>query len=61
MIQEHDTQYGLYSRLRFGKHFGETIQEVIEDDPFWLEWALEFVREMRLTTEARKALDAALY
>jgi len=57
MIQEHDTQYGLYSRLRFGKHFGETVQEVIVNDPEWLEWALDNVVGMKLTPEAEKELD----
>ena len=60
MIQEHDTRYGLYSRLRFGKHFGETVQEVIVNDPEWLEWALDNVVGMKLTPEAEKELDVRM-
>ena len=60
MIQEHDTWYSLNNRLRFGKHFGETIQEVIVNDPEWLEWALDNVVGMKLTPEAEKELDASM-
>jgi hypothetical protein len=33
--------YGMDDVLRFGKHRGAQIEDVIEDDPEWLAWAVE--------------------
>lgn len=52
--------YGLYNRVDFGhKHFGETIQDVIETDPGWVEWACDTVGGFRLTVEAELMLEEA--
>ena len=32
------------TRLSFGKHKGETVGWVIENDPKWLQWALDNVK-----------------
>jgi hypothetical protein len=34
-----DFEYRLHSVLRFGKHKGQTIQWVIDNDLSWLKWA----------------------
>jgi len=38
-------EYGMGDELRFGKHAGETVEDVLETDPGWIRWALENVRE----------------
>lgn len=34
---------GLKSKLTFGKYKGDTVEEVIEDDPSYLEWAIDTI------------------
>lgn len=35
-------EYGLYDRVDFGKkHQGKTIEEVIQDDPEWLQFCID--------------------
>lgn len=45
--------YDLDSKLDFGKHRGRKVEDVLEDDPGYLLWAMENVE--------RFEVDAALY
>lgn len=50
--------YGLNDTLDFGKHKGETLQEVIHNDFGWVEWAISnsehFFCDIEAVTEERK-------
>lgn len=44
---------GLDDELSFGKHIGETVADVINDDPNWLRWAIdEGIIELNARAEA---------
>lgn len=49
----------LDSVLRFGKHRGRTIEDVLEDDPRWLLWASENVDDFELDTAVMDAVVRA--
>ncbi len=51
---------GLKSIFTFGIHKGETVAEVIEDDPSYIEWCLDDVDGFELDSEASAALEKAL-
>jgi len=54
-------KYGLQDQITFGKkHKGETIAEVIESDPGWLDWAIENIVWFVLDNEAYDLLEEAL-
>lgn len=38
--------------LEFGKHKGETVQQVMKTDPNWLHWALQNIPEFKLNRNA---------
>lgn len=40
------------SKLEFGKHKGKTVQQVMKDDPNWLHWALQNVKDFKLNRNA---------
>lgn len=42
--------------LRFGKHKGKEVWQVIEDDPDWLRWAMENIG-LELDNEAFNLLQ----
>jgi hypothetical protein len=52
--------FKLNDRIDFGKHRGLTIKEIIEDDPTYLEWALDEVGGFELDDVALEALERAL-
>ena len=51
-------EYGLHDKLMFGKHRGETIEEVLKSDLTYIEWALEEIEWFGLDEEAGDMLDA---
>lgn len=52
------TVYGLETELKFGaKHRGETIEEIIEDDPDYLLWAIDTIEWFELDDEAEEELE----
>ena len=54
------TIYKLDTVVNFGKkHNGETIREIIDDDPEWLAWAVDEIDWFELDDEAEAALDEA--
>ena len=48
--------YDLDDALQFGKHRGRTVEDVLEEDPGWLLWALENTDRF----EVDKALEDAI-
>lgn len=38
--------------LEFGKHKGKTIQQVMKEDPNWLHWALQNIKDFKLNKNA---------
>ncbi len=54
------TTYGLSSKITIGKHAGLTIEEIIQDDPSYLEWALDEIERFELNDEALAMLDRVL-
>lgn len=53
--------FKLNDKITFGKHKGLTIKEIIEDDPSYLEWALDEVDGFELDDAAIAALELALH
>lgn len=54
------TVYGLETEIKFGKkHRGETIEDIIENDPDYLLWALDTIEWFELDDEAEKELETA--
>lgn len=47
---------GLDDSLRFGKHKGKPLWEVMDDDPGWVRWAMENAG-LLLDNEAFKELE----
>jgi len=54
------TVFGLAHRLTFGKYKGKTVQEVIDQNPRYLDWCLETIEWFDLSAEAREALEDSL-
>lgn len=52
--------YGLETKIALGKHRGATIREIIEDDPSYLEWALDEIDWFELDDAAQALLERAL-
>lgn len=52
--------YNLKTRLDFGKYKGDTVDDVITNDPQYLEWCLENVDGFCLTKSAKHELELAL-
>jgi 3'-phosphoadenosine 5'-phosphosulfate sulfotransferase len=50
--------YDLDSMLKFGKHAGEIVEDVLETDPGWLQWALENIKEFVVTDAVEEELRA---
>lgn len=51
---------GLKSRLTFGDHVGQTVEEVLQEAPTYIEWAVDEVERFELDDEASAALEEAL-
>lgn len=54
------TPLGIHDILGFGGYSKATIGEIIDDDPTYLEWALDEVDGFELTDPAAKLLAKAL-
>jgi hypothetical protein len=50
------TEYGFKSRLPFGKHKGETIEEILDNDPNYLDWAVGYIDGFTLAEDVLKEL-----
>lgn len=50
----------LQSVLQFGKYKGETVEDIIADNPKYLAWAMDNVNGFELNAEAQRELDAAV-
>lgn len=50
----------LTDKMNFGKYRNRTIQEVIEDDPTYIEWALDNVDWFELDDEAMDVYEKAI-
>lgn len=48
---------GLQDRLDFGKHRGKTLEEVIEEDPRYIRWALREIDRFDITEAAEAYLE----
>ena len=51
--------YGRHSVIPFGKHCGETIEEVIDNDPSYITWAINN-ELIHLNNEAYEIYDGAV-
>lgn len=45
-------EFSLSDKLTFGKHKGSTIEEVLEDDPNYIEWAIDEIEWFELDQNA---------
>lgn len=54
-----DEVYRLNTVVRFGKHKDSTIQQIIDSDPKWLQWAVD-EEIISLTVKANEELERAL-
>lgn len=48
----------LSSKMYFGKYKGETIEDIIENDPQYVDWCLENVKHFSLNDEAEELLNS---
>jgi len=53
-------KFSLSDKLTFGKHKGCTIEEIIEDDPGYLEWAIDEIEWFELDEVAARKLEKNL-
>jgi hypothetical protein len=44
--------YGLNDRISFGKYEHDTIEEILDKDPDYIEWALDQIEGFSLDEEA---------
>lgn len=54
------TKYKLTDALKFGKHKGKLVADVIDAHPDYITWCMESVTGFTLDEEAMDAWDAAL-
>jgi hypothetical protein len=52
--------YTLDTKIKFGKHKLFTIQEVIDDDPTYIEWCLDNVKGFELDDAAMDYFNDAI-
>jgi hypothetical protein len=50
-------EFSLSDKLTFGKYKGYTIEDVLEDDPNYLEWAIDEIEWFELDEIATKELN----
>jgi hypothetical protein len=50
---------GLKSILTFGAHVGLTVEEVLQEAPTYIEWAIDEIERFELDKEAAEALEKA--
>lgn len=51
--------YSLHTTLSFGKYKGESVRAIIDNDPSYIEWALDNIKWFTLDDDAQYALDHA--
>ena len=54
------TIFDLTHQLTFGKYKGKTVQEVIDQNPRYLDWALGTIEWFGLSAGAHEALEDSL-
>lgn len=47
---------GLSSTIPFGKHSGETVESVLDEDPGYLRWFIEQVKNYKIDPELHDAI-----
>jgi hypothetical protein len=52
--------YNKDTKLKFGKHKGQTLSSVILSDPAWVDWALRNVDYFAISVGASEDLDKAM-
>lgn len=53
--------YKLTDTMTFGKHKGKRIEQILEDDPTYIRWALNSIPNFEMLKEVRKAALQASY
>lgn len=60
MARYHWKPYGLYNRIDFGtRHRDEYVKDVIAEDPDYIAWCLDNIKNFRLTEEAMIEFEEA--
>ncbi len=54
------TIYSLKAPLNFGKYKGDTVQEIINNDPDYLAWAIDEIEGFELDEEAELKMEYSL-
>lgn len=54
-------KFGLKSKLTFGKYKGDTVEEVLNNKPSYLEWAIDTIEWFELDEEAQGELEKTFY
>ena len=52
--------YTLLSIMKFGKYKGNTLQDVIDDDPRYVQWCINELEWFKVDQEAKMYLQEAL-
>jgi len=52
--------HGLSDKVKFGKHRGKSVEDIISSDPQWLFWAVENVDDFDIDKDAEAELEASL-
>lgn len=52
--------YKLTDKISFGRHKGEAIQDIIDDDITYIEWAIDTVDGFELDDDALEFFNEAL-
>jgi len=52
--------YKLTDKIQFGKHNGKTIQEIIDKDVTYIEWAIQTIENFDLDDEAEAEFETTL-
>lgn len=50
-------EFSLEDKLAFGKYKGYLIEEIIDDDPNYIEWAIDEIEWFKLDQNATKKLN----
>jgi hypothetical protein len=51
-LQKKPKTYNLKDELPFGKHKGEILEDVIDDDPEYVDWMVENISSFDLSVDA---------
>ena len=64
------TKKAIDYRITFGKHKGKTLFQISQDDPKWLDWAVDNIRSQAVLKhlihatnhpDIKKRIDAAIF